>query len=206
MTLDPEFNKHAGNIFNRFISSSSAVLPHKKPVLTVIQSLLHEMESDRDPSPLVDSLFCALQPALNGSSPSLTLEFPIDMLNRFTEQDDATAVKATSSVLSNGQKPVPSDNVEPDIDTQIALLAHSAVDDSPSLKAALSGPDAENWKAGIKKELDTLWSTGTWIAVPKSEVPNHIKPMTAKIHLKLKRDPVRQLVQYKGRYVVRGYY
>ena len=119
------------------------------------------------------------------------------ILQEFTEQNDYAAIKATSP-----STPVIDSNI---IETSLALLIQNAVDDSPTLKEALNSPDSDKWKAGIHKELDTLWSTGTWVTVPRSSIPAQSKPITAKVHLKLKQDPVRMTTQNKARFVCRGF-
>lgn len=57
--------------------------------------------------------------------------------------------------------------------THVALLAKKLDDpDCPTLKQALKGPNAAKWREGIIKELDTLWSTGTWEAVKRASIPD----------------------------------
>ena len=77
--------------------------------------------------------------------------------------------------------------------------------DSPTLSQAMQGPEADKWTSAIKKEFDTLWNTGTFETVHRKDVPAHQKVISAKIHLRLKHDPVRDLTQHKARFVVRGF-
>ena len=56
-------------------------------------------------------------------------------------------------------------------ESYLALAIIQYTDDSPTLAQALKGTDCDAWKAGIRKELDTLWSTGTWSTISKSQIP-----------------------------------
>lgn len=90
--------------------------------------------------------------------------------------------------------------------TSIAMLIkHSYDPNYPTLKEALSGPQKDLWQQGINKELDTLWSTGTWTAVKRDSISQGLRPITAKLHLRVKTDPVRNTTQYKARFVCRGF-
>jgi hypothetical protein len=75
-------------------------------------------------------------------------------------------------------------------------------DDSPALAEALRGPDREEWKEAIDKELDAHERNQTWTVV---DAPHDRRPIESKIILKKKRGPSGEVVSLKARLVARGF-
>ncbi|CAI7759683.1 unnamed protein product [Closterium sp. NIES-54] len=71
-----------------------------------------------------------------------------------------------------------------------------------TLKEALEGSDAEEWKKAIESELKSIEENGTWELV---ELPEGRKAMTSKWLFKIKSDADGKIERYKSRLVAKGY-
>ena len=75
----------------------------------------------------------------------------------------------------------------------------------PTYQQAMSGPDADEWKASMRKELDTLKEMNTWTIVPHAEAlakgKRVIKTTWA---FRQKVDPMGNHTKKKSRFCVRG--
>lgn len=91
------------------------------------------------------------------------------------------------------------------IESYALHVAQELLNDSPTLSEAVNGPNSSEWLAAIQTELTTLWDAETFEVVPKSSVPSGQRIISAKLHLRVKSDPVRESVQFKARLVVRGF-
>ena len=60
------------------------------------------------------------------------------------------------------------------------IMKQSNDPDFPTAKVALAGPQKDHWAKGIKRELNTLWTAGTWITV-KSDMCTTITNVVHKI-------------------------
>ena len=83
-----------------------------------------------------------------------------------------------------------------------AQYALSALDEPVTYKQATSGPEAEQWKDGLKSEYDAIEKNGTWTAVRREPRMNVIK---SGIVFKKKKDANGAVKQYKARIVAKGY-
>ena len=97
------------------------------------------------------------------------------------------------------------DLFENNFDCHALQAAQELLNDSPTLHEAINGPNSSEWLDAIQTELATLWNAETFEVIPKSSVPPGQRIITAKLHLKVKTDPVRELIQFKARLVVRGF-
>ncbi|CAI7881112.1 unnamed protein product [Closterium sp. NIES-54] len=71
-----------------------------------------------------------------------------------------------------------------------------------TLKEALEGSDAEEWKKGMESELKSIEDNGTWELV---ELPEGRKAITSKWLFKIKSDADSNIKRYKSRLVDKGY-
>jgi transposase InsO family protein len=74
--------------------------------------------------------------------------------------------------------------------------------DSPSLKTALSGPQAVQWEQAMNREMSSLESKGVWKTA--TTVPPGVKVLRAFWILKEKQDKHGNVVRLKARLVVNG--
>jgi hypothetical protein len=72
-----------------------------------------------------------------------------------------------------------------------------------TMKEALSGNNAHNWKPAIDEEIGNLEAHQTWDIV--MEVPKGIKPITARMVLQEKIDAFGRISRYKARLVAHGF-
>ncbi|CAI7885450.1 unnamed protein product [Closterium sp. NIES-54] len=72
----------------------------------------------------------------------------------------------------------------------------------PTLKKALEGSDAEEWKKAMESELKSIEENGTWELV---ELPEGRKAITSKWLFKIKSDADGKIERYKSRLVAKGY-
>ncbi|KAF8729142.1 Reverse transcriptase (RNA-dependent DNA polymerase), partial [Rhizoctonia solani] len=77
-----------------------------------------------------------------------------------------------------------------------------ATSDNPTTEEALSGPDADKWKAAMEQEIATLEKQGTYNT---STLPPGRKAMGCQWVLTIKQNKEGQPIQYKARLVVQGY-
>ena len=94
---------------------------------------------------------------------------------------------------------------QPNIESYVLHVAQELLNDSPTLSEAINGSNSSEWLAAIQTELATLWNAETFEVVPKDSVPPGQRIISAKLHLRVKTDPVRESIQYKARLVVRGF-
>lgn len=73
---------------------------------------------------------------------------------------------------------------------------------TPSVKEALSGPDALRWRQAIKSEIGGLQDMGTWEEV---DAPDGALLVDSKLVLRIKTDANGIPVKYKARLVARGF-
>jgi hypothetical protein len=78
-------------------------------------------------------------------------------------------------------------------------------DDNPSWASALASPEREYWIAGGHEELRSLADLKVFVLVPRSTIPPGLKPLKGKLVCKRKHDDASNIVQYKVRYVSKGY-
>ncbi|CAI7854580.1 unnamed protein product [Closterium sp. NIES-54] len=71
-----------------------------------------------------------------------------------------------------------------------------------TLKEALEGSDAEEWKKAMESELKSIEENGTWESV---ELPEGRKAITSKWLFKIKFDADGKIERYKSRLVAKGY-
>jgi hypothetical protein len=71
-----------------------------------------------------------------------------------------------------------------------------------TMEEALSGPNAEQWKAAMDEELESILSNNTWEYV---DLPPGAKTIPLKWVYKLKRDGNGNITRFKARLVVKGY-
>ena len=74
-----------------------------------------------------------------------------------------------------------------------------------SYEEAVSGPDAEQWKAAIAEELSSLKQCAVWKVVLLSTVSRSCKAIPTKWVFKLKSDGAGKIARFKARLVVCGY-
>jgi Reverse transcriptase (RNA-dependent DNA polymerase) len=77
--------------------------------------------------------------------------------------------------------------------------------DDPSWADALASPDREYWIAGVREELKSLEDLQVFVLVPKSAVPSGHRLLKGKLVCKRKRDDMGNIIQYKVRYIAKGY-
>lgn len=80
--------------------------------------------------------------------------------------------------------------------------AATVSDDPDTLKEALSGPDAEDWRAAVHEELNAIEALQVWELVP---LPAGRKPIGTKYVFKKKRDAKGNVTRYKVRLTAKGY-
>jgi len=80
----------------------------------------------------------------------------------------------------------------------------AALGDPASYKEILSRPDVEHWKAARMVEHHNHMKNGTYIIVPRSEIPEKTKLLTWREVFKVKRGPDGKPVSYKARSTMRG--
>ena len=86
-----------------------------------------------------------------------------------------------------------------------AYKAKKASDpDYPSVRQALTGPNAELWWDAMDKELQSIIDMDSWEIVPRSSVPKGTKIIPGTWALRLKRFPDGRVNKFKARYCVMG--
>jgi hypothetical protein len=93
----------------------------------------------------------------------------------------------------------------PPLDVCLASASLSAGlehDDPKTVREAMAGPYAKEWRVAMDTELGKLRSMGTW---SPSTLPKGRKRLTAKWVFKVKRDAAGNLVKFKARLVARGF-
>lgn len=86
---------------------------------------------------------------------------------------------------------------------EMAFLGVDAGEDDPKFyQEAVSGPDADHWKAAMQAELDQLHEMGTWDLV---ERPAERSVIGCKWVFRIKRDSEGRIVKYKARLVAQGF-
>jgi hypothetical protein len=74
--------------------------------------------------------------------------------------------------------------------------------DPVSWDAAMNGPNADEWVAGLNEELAAFQENDVYdVVVP---IPDGVKPIKSKVVPKVKTDEKGQIVRYKVRIVARG--
>ena len=76
--------------------------------------------------------------------------------------------------------------------------------DQPSYHEAMSGPNAPEYVAAMKKEIRQLIKQNTWLAVPRTTVPRSNPVLAGTWAFKLKRLPDGSPLKFKARYCIRG--
>ncbi|CAI7909559.1 unnamed protein product [Closterium sp. NIES-54] len=85
---------------------------------------------------------------------------------------------------------------------EIAHCYWAAVPEPKTLAEALSGPNAEKWKHGVKEEYDSLLENETW---ELCELPPGKKAISSKLIFRHKYGPDGELTRYKSRLVAKGF-
>ncbi|CAM9886228.1 unnamed protein product [Choristocarpus tenellus] len=75
-------------------------------------------------------------------------------------------------------------------------------DEPSTTKAALSGPDAEQWQEAMEKEMSGLWQKGTFI---DKALPQGRKAIKTRFVFKIKRSADGSVERYKTRLVAHGF-
>jgi hypothetical protein len=77
------------------------------------------------------------------------------------------------------------------------------MDDTPkTIVEAFASPDADDWKEGVRSEIDSILSNGTWELVDR---PYDCKPVGCKWVFKNKLMPDGTIDLYKAKLVAKGY-
>ncbi|BEJ15305.1 hypothetical protein CspHIS471_0410720 [Cutaneotrichosporon sp. HIS471] len=117
---------------------------------------------------------------------------------------DATSSKPVAAVQQQHPSVGPSENVnDADVinDMIAAALDGPTLPNEPeSFKEAMSGPDANKWRAAWNDELATLTSRGSW---EETTAPLSTKLLTAKPVFRIKMEDGR-ITRYKARCTIRG--
>jgi hypothetical protein len=74
-----------------------------------------------------------------------------------------------------------------------------------SLKEAMSGKFAKEWREATDAEYNSLVERGTWILVPRNSMPHNKKPVKNKWVYKLKLTITGQIERFKARLVAKGF-
>jgi transposase InsO family protein len=85
---------------------------------------------------------------------------------------------------------------------QVTALAACVSGDPLTLDEALSGPDAEKWRAAMKSEMDALVANGTW---DLASLPAGRKAVGSKWVFKTKRNAKGDIIRHKARLVAKGF-
>lgn len=86
----------------------------------------------------------------------------------------------------------------------------AAVDDDPDIvpityDEAISGPEADQWKAAMAEELQSLDRNKTWRLVKRAQLRRHTKVLGGRWVFRKKTDLTGKVVRHKARWVVKGY-
>jgi hypothetical protein len=82
----------------------------------------------------------------------------------------------------------------------------SDMEEPKSVAEAQSSPDWPNWRDAMKTELQALVKNHTWNVInPETSPLQGRRPLGAKWVFKIKRGKDREILQYKARWVVKGY-
>lgn len=86
--------------------------------------------------------------------------------------------------------------------TYLANLPNQITNFTPTVREALEGEHAEEWKRAMKSELEGLEAMGTWEVVNR---PPGVNIVDSKMVLKVKTDANLKPTKFKARFVARGF-
>jgi transposase InsO family protein len=72
-------------------------------------------------------------------------------------------------------------------------------------RAAVSGPDAAKWKAGMDKEMESCEKMQVWTLVPRKDLPRGANVLPVKWVYKIKTDEFGNVTQHKSRLTPKGF-
>lgn len=113
---------------------------------------------------------------------------------------DLTFSPKDSILDGDGFDHVDADDLEIDVPAPAALAA-AVTEQHPTIKAALSGPQAPEWRQAIEKEIQGLHDMGTFQVV---DTPQGVRPIDSKLVLKLILDENNLPEKFKARMVALG--
>ena len=97
---------------------------------------------------------------------------------------------------------IPSDDDFSDALSVMAFAVSVSSGSPSSRKAAMAGPDAEQWLQAEQREQDALESMGCYQPVPAGDMPPEVRPMRSRFIYKVKDREIP--IRYKARLVVDG--
>ena len=77
--------------------------------------------------------------------------------------------------------------------------------DPGTVKEALSGPDADQWRQAIHDEFAAMQANDVYEAVPRSMLPKATRLLRSMVIFKKKIDDKGRVTKYKARWVAKGY-
>jgi transposase InsO family protein len=95
----------------------------------------------------------------------------------------------------------PSTVQTPRLGLRVAAITEPEADPT-TVKQALSRPDADQWRAAMKAEMDSLNTAGTYTIVP---LPSGRHPIGSKWVFRTKRGADGQIIKHKARLVAQGF-
>lgn len=100
---------------------------------------------------------------------------------------------------------IPLDQFDQWIESTEFVYANESADpmNPSSFKAAMDSPYADQWKAAIQSELDSLHVNNTWDVIEEREATS--APLTGKWVFTVKRNAQGEIDRFKARYVLRGF-
>ncbi len=85
-----------------------------------------------------------------------------------------------------------------------AVRQKSRNPDTPNYREAMTGDHRKEFKRAMEKELQSLSDKGTWHAILRSDVPQHVKIIPLTWVFRIKRLPNGDFSKFKARICVRG--
>jgi hypothetical protein len=167
-------------------AAAAAVLPFNDNLPSLIPAPSGSLIQSAAPSPVT--------PTNSASSPPLPSPAPPVRLPR--------ELRILQDSLPTGIKDhAPSTVQTPQLQLRVAVIAETEADPT-TVKQALSGPDADQWRAAMKAEMDSLNTAGTYTIVP---LPSGRHPIGSKWVFKTKRGADGQIIKHKARLVAQGF-
>jgi hypothetical protein len=162
--------------------------------------------------------------ATNTAQPPLTITIPPRLslrrsacIRALNQSDDHTAAfLAKYSTVRDTHDLLPTDiifeNDSASIDDILSALSDSSLEptsaddnDEPTWAQAMASDEREYWIAGGRDELKSLEDLKVFVLVPRSELPRGQCPLKGKLICKRKLNDTGHIVQYKVRYMAKGF-
>jgi hypothetical protein len=127
---------------------------------------------------------------------------------RRTQLDEVLAeVRAREERIQTERVQRRKQNRQPPQDGGASFATFDAEDpDEPnSLKEALNSPSADEWRAALKEEFDSIKKMGVYELVPRSAVPKGRTIMKGRPVSCKKRNKLGEVIRHKARWVCKGY-